>query len=362
MAQLVRVSSPFVQVRFMWGLSVSPMLSGAGGSLLPELNRREPLPAASYADADRRDISGVEVAAPDVVGGESRRRRLRATLVTARPRQWIKNALVVAAAGAAGALGHDDVPGRVALACAAFCLLASGIYAINDVRDAPEDRRHPRKRYRPVAAGELDPSAALGAGAVMMLAGLALCAFLRPLLLLVGVGYVALTLSYTLFWRRILVLDVVAIAGGFVLRAIAGGVAAPVTLSSWFVLVVTFVAVFVAAGKRHAELCRSAETRPPRRRVLEAYTTGRLRLILIVSGVAALGAYCMWAFELPVINGIPWRLLTGLPFAACLARYGALVGTGDTEAPEDVLLSDRWLQVAGLAWLVLFALGIHAAS
>src|ERR1700751_309417 len=79
-----------------------------------------------------------------------------AMLAIARPHQWVKNALVVAAAGAAGALGHDDVPGRVLLACAAFCMLASGIYAINDVRDAAEDRRHPRKRFRPVAAGELD--------------------------------------------------------------------------------------------------------------------------------------------------------------------------------------------------------------
>jgi decaprenyl-phosphate phosphoribosyltransferase len=163
-------------------------------------------------------------------------------------------------------------------------------------------------------------------------------------------------------WRRILVLDVVAIAGGFVLRAVAGGVAAPVTLSRWFVLVVTFAAVFVAAGKRHAELRCTADTTMPRRPVLEAYTPGRLRLILIVSAVAALGAYCMWAFELPLVDGIPWRLLTVLPFAACLLRYGALVQVGDSDAPEDLLLSDRWLQVAGLAWLLLFALGVHAAS
>ena len=89
-----------------------------------------------------------------------------------RPKQWIKNALVVAAAGAAGALGHDDVPARVALATGAFCLLASGIYAVNDVLDAPEDRRHPVNRHRPVAAGALDPIAATGMGLWLMLAGL----------------------------------------------------------------------------------------------------------------------------------------------------------------------------------------------
>src|SRR5436853_2355295 len=98
----------------------------------------------------------------------ARRAPLRAVLVTVRPRQWIKNALVVAAAGAAGALGHDDVPVRVGLACVAFCLLASGIYAINDVRDAAEDRLHPRKRRRPVAAGSLDPRVATLLGLTLL--------------------------------------------------------------------------------------------------------------------------------------------------------------------------------------------------
>jgi decaprenyl-phosphate phosphoribosyltransferase len=282
--------------------------------------------------------------------------------VTLRPQQWVKNGLVVAAAGAAGALGHDDVPVRVALACIAFCLLASGVYAVNDVRDAAEDRRHPRKRYRPVAAGELDAGAALALGAGLMLAGLALCASVRPLLLAVGAGYVALTLSYTMLWRRLLILDVVAIAGGFVLRAVAGGVAAPVTLSRAFLLVVTFAAVFVAAGKRRSELRRTDGDRAGRRRVLEWYTEARLRLILAASAALALFAYCVWAFELPEVHGIPWRPLTIVPFAVCLLRYGGLVRAGHGEAPEELLLSDRWFQLAGLAWLVLFALGVRAAG
>src|SRR5579884_3687905 len=132
-----------------------------------------------------------------------RRSLIPALIATIRPRQWIKNGLVIAAAGAAGALGHDDVPVRVTLACAAFCLLASGIYAINDVRDAEEDRKHPRKRYRPVAAGELSPTAALGLGIVLMVSGLALCGLVRPPLVLVGMGYLALTVSYTLLWRQV---------------------------------------------------------------------------------------------------------------------------------------------------------------
>ena len=135
-----------------------------------------------------------------------RRGRLTAAVVTMRPRQWVKNALVIAAAGAAGALGHDDVPGRVAAAAIAFCLLSAGLYALNDVHDAAEDRLHPRKRFRPVAAGELSTREAVLLGLGSLLAGLALCAAVRPLLLAVGAGYVALTLSYTWLWRRLLVL------------------------------------------------------------------------------------------------------------------------------------------------------------
>lgn len=293
---------------------------------------------------------------------EPRRGPVRPAVATMRPKQWIKNASVVAAAGAAGALGHDDVPARVALATAAFCLLASGIYAVNDVLDAPEDRRHPVKRHRPVAAGTLDPIVAAGLGLWLMLLGLILCAVIAPLLALVGAAYVGVTIGYSLLWRHVLVLDIIAIAGGFVLRAVAGGVAAPVTLSRWFLLVVVCGAVFVAAAKRYAELRRAGHDRLARRRLLNSYSPRLLEVILAASAAVALVAYCVWAFELPAVRGIPWRPLTIAPFAACLLRYGALVRAGAGEVPEDLLLADRPLQLAGLAWLVLFALEVHAAS
>ena len=298
-----------------------------------------------------------------------RRGTVRASLVTLRPRQWIKNTLVIAAAGAAGALGHDDVPLRVGLAFVAFCMLASGIYAINDAHDAAEDRLHPRKRFRPVAAGELEPRAAIALGVGLILAGMIVCVAIRPLLLAVGAGYVALTLSYTLVWRYLPVLDIVAIAGGFVLRALAGGVAAPVALSRWFVLVVSFVAIFVAAGKRMAEVRRTDKAARAtgvatrgRRAVLDEYTTGRLWTILIGSAVLGLVAYGVWAFELPDVRGIPWRPLTIFPFAAGVLRYGILIADGRGEAPEELVLRDPALLASGIVWLVLFALGVHAAG
>lgn len=321
----------------------------------PEAEATVPRAGAPQARPRRRALAATR---------RGTRTPLLAALATLRPKQWIKNLLVIAAAGSAGVLTRDGVPVRVGLAFVAFCMLASGIYAINDVCDAPEDRLHPRKRFRPVAAGELPPRTATLLGLALIVVGLALCLAIRPLLGLVGAGYVALTLTYTLVWRHLLLLDIVAIAGGFVLRAVAGGVAAPVALSRWFILVVTAAAVFVAAGKRHAELRRTvaAKVLAGRRRVLEGYTQRRLQLILVASGATAVIAYAAWAFKIPVIDGVPWRPLTIIPFAACMARYGALVGAGEGESPEEMLLHDRVLQIVGGLWLVLFAIGVHDNS
>jgi decaprenyl-phosphate phosphoribosyltransferase len=347
------------------------MPAPVGGSSLPEAIGTDGIAVAEIdfgrrADGIDTSAEGGGAATVDSVSvqsaGTSRRGVLHAAVATIRPRQWIKNLLVIAAPVAAGALGHDDVPVRVALAFVAFCMLASGIYAINDVRDAEEDRLHPRKRYRPVAAGELDPRLATALGVSLMVVGLLLCVLILPLLALVGAGYLALTLSYTLVWRHLLLLDIFAIAGGFVLRAVAGGVAAPVTLSRWFLLVVTFGAVFVAAGKRQAEARRLEAGTGGRRRVLEHYSQGRLRVLLALSGAGAVFAYGVWAWELPTVNGIPWRPLTIIPFAFCIVRYGAHVRAGEGEAPEDLVIGDRWLLLAGAVWLVLFALGVHAAG
>jgi decaprenyl-phosphate phosphoribosyltransferase len=296
--------------------------------------------------------------------GAVRLRRMRAFVVLARPRQWVKNLLVVAAPAAAGVIVDGDVPRNVALTFVAFCLLSGGTYAVNDVRDVLEDREHPRKRSRPVAAGDLASGEALSAAAVLMLAGLLLCLAVRPWLLVVGAGYLAVTFTYSLFWRRIAFVDVAAIAAGFVLRAVAGGIGAPVPLSKSFLLVVTFGAVFVAAGKRHAELVRpriagDAGTAP--RRVLAIYTAQRLRLVLVGSSALAFVAYCVWALHDPAHLSV-WRALTLVPFAAGLSRYAVLLGRGAGEAPEQLLIEDSALRLLALTWAIIFAMSVHATG
>lgn len=314
-----------------------------------------PAPVAAGAGTMSDDVPPVARIGPA-------RSPARAYLALARPKQWVKNALLLAAPGAAGVLGDEGVPLRLLFPVIAFCMLSAGIYAVNDVRDRHEDRRHPRKCRRPVAAGEISPRDASLFGLVAVIGGLALATAVTPVLGLVALGYLVVTVSYSMYWRRIAYLDLLALAAGFVLRAIGGGVAAPVPLSRWFIVVVTCAAVFVAAGKRMAELVRATATGQQMRRVLESYTERGLKTVLALSGAGAILAYAVWAFELVDIDVAPWRPLTVIPFIACLLRYGKLVRSGNGEAPEEILVSDRGVALGGLVWLILFIMSVHAAG
>ncbi len=290
-----------------------------------------------------------------------RRGRIRGVVALARPRQWMKNLLVIAAAGAAGALGRDDVVGRVLAAGAAFCLISAGIYALNDVRDHREDRGHPRKRLRPVAACEVSPRGATIAGLLWLSAGLAVCLAISPWLLAAGAGYILLTVSYTMVWRGLPVIELVALAGGFVLRALAGGAAGPTPLSVWFLLVVSFAAVFAATGKRLGELVRALAFGESMRRVLHRYSPRGLRTVLVLSGLGAICAYAAWVLSGPNRGDLPWRAFTFVPFAASLARYGWLAARGAAETPEQLVFTDRRLALGVAFWIVLFGLSVDAS-
>lgn len=275
-----------------------------------------------------------------------------------RPRQWAKNALVASAPGAAGVLLHAHVAARVGLAFVVFCLLASGGYLMNDVRDVDQDRLHARKRRRPVAAGDVTVRQAIILGSMLMSGGLILSTTVGTGLLELAAGYVALTTTYTLWWRRVAIADIVAIAGGFLLRAVAGGVAADVPVSRWFIIVVSFVALFLAAGKRYVELasCAPEDTRA----ALSDYNREFLGALLAVACAVALGAYCLWAFEHVSPHELPWRELTIVPFTMWLLRYGLLLTRGIGEAPEDVVFADRFLASVGLLWLLMFGVSVYA--
>jgi decaprenyl-phosphate phosphoribosyltransferase len=281
---------------------------------------------------------------------------VRALVRACRPRQWSKNLLVLAAPCAAGVIGRADVALQVAGAFIVLCALSSATYLVNDVRDRNEDRLHPRKRTRPVAAGELSPTVALRAAALLALLGVGLASAIDLKLGLLGVGYLGLTASYSLWWRNIVVLDIVAIAAGFVLRALAGGIATDIYLSRLFVIVTACCAIFLVAAKRYAEL-RAQTARPLGRPTLARYSATRLRLILIAAAAVAGLAYTSWAFTRT--SHLVWYGLSIAPFLLWLARYGKLVGAGTGEAPEELILRDGTLLALSAAWTVLFLGGVY---
>jgi decaprenyl-phosphate phosphoribosyltransferase len=280
-----------------------------------------------------------------------------------RPRQWSKNLLVLAAPCAAGVIDRPLVAVQVAGAFLVLCLVSSATYLVNDVRDREQDRRHPRKRSRPVAAGELSPRAALRVALVLALVGVAGATAITPGLGAVVCGYLALTGSYSLWLRRVVVLDILAIAAGFVLRAIAGGVATDIYLSRWFVIVTASCAIYLVAAKRYAELREHAGPHAglgPARATLRRYAPGRLRLTLLASAAVAGIAYTGWAFTRP--SHLVWYGLSIAPFLLWFVRYAILIGAGAGQAPEELILRDRTLLALSVAWCFLFLGGVYVGS
>jgi decaprenyl-phosphate phosphoribosyltransferase len=279
----------------------------------------------------------------------------RALLVAMRPRQWIKNLLVLAVPAAAGELGNADVLADTALAFLAFCLASAGTYLLNDVADREADRVHPFKRHRPIAAGELSASAATVAAVVALLAACGVALLASPGLLLVIAAYVALTTAYSRALKHVAVFDIAAVASGFFLRAVAGGVAADLFISKWFLILAGGGSMFLVTAKRYAELRGVPDGSS--RRVLAEYSEDYLRAMLSTIAGVVVVAYCIWSFE--VRDGVLWaRAASAVPFVLGIMRYGLLVDQGHGEEPEAVLLGDRTLLALAAACVGLLALSV----
>lgn len=279
----------------------------------------------------------------------------------ARPKQWAKNVLVFAAPGAAGVLNEWSASWRTLVVFIALCMAASGTYYWNDVLDVEADRAHPRKRSRPVASGAVSLRAARIVGIALLLGGVGL-AFVPDWRSGVAVVvYVVLTVSYSARLKHEAVLDLMAVAGGFVIRAIAGAEASGVEMSTWFLLCASFGALFIVTGKRYAELRDAGETVGATRAALTEYSLGFLRIVLSVSLAATLVAYCTWAFATKEISGSTWPFyeLSIIPMLGALLRYLLVLEQGQGAAPEDVFAADRALQAMGVVWVIVFGLGVY---
>jgi decaprenyl-phosphate phosphoribosyltransferase len=287
---------------------------------------------------------------------------LGALVRTARPKQWLKNLLVVAAPGAAGVLTDPIQIGRTAVAFVALCLAATGTYFLNDALDAEADRSHPAKRNRPVASGQLSVTFAKVLAVVLMVLGIGVAAPVNHgQLAAVVAGYAVLTVSYSLWLKHEPVVDLGAVAAGFVLRAVAGGAACNVPISNWFLIVAGAGSLFIVTGKRHAEQIELGADSGAHRATLEEYSPGFLGFVRSVSASVTISAYCLWAFEVASrVADTVWFRASIVPFVLAMLRYAHIIEQGGGGAPEEIVFEDRVLQILGILWLVSFTLGVHS--
>jgi len=278
----------------------------------------------------------------------------------ARPKQWVKNILVLAAPGAAGVLDQSAAVRDTAIAFVCFCLAASGTYYLNDALDAEADRVHPTKRFRPVAAGDVSVRMAITGAIILEVLAIALSFLARPELALVIAGYLALTVAYSTWLKHEAVLDLAAVAAGFVLRAVAGGVAVGVDLSPWFLIVAGAGSLFVVTGKRSAEMLELGDDAGNHRRSLDLYSHAYLTYVRAITSSVAILAYCLWAFEeSDRVGSTTWFELSIIPFVLGVLRYALLLEQGGGGAPEDLIIGDRTLLAIGAVWIVTFAVAVH---
>jgi decaprenyl-phosphate phosphoribosyltransferase len=285
--------------------------------------------------------------------------RLPALLRAARPKQWVKNVLVVAAPVTAGTIFEPEVLRGTLVAFVAFTLAAIGVYLVNDVRDVEEDRAHPTKRLRPIAAGELSPRVAVAVALVAFAAGTGVATFATTALVVVVLSYIVLSLAYSMALKDQAVIDLAIVAAGFVLRATAGGVASGIVLSQWFLLAAAFGSLFMVAGKRYSELRELGDKAATSRRSLGSYSLGYLRFVWTLSATILIATYCLWAFEVQAEWHRPvFAQVSIAPFVLGILRYSADIDHGTAGAPEDIVLRDRALQALGVLWAATFLAGV----
>jgi 4-hydroxybenzoate polyprenyltransferase len=277
-----------------------------------------------------------------------RRSQLRAALVSFRPRQWTKNLLLFAGIIFAAKLGDLSRWVEALAAFAAYCAASSASYLVNDVRDAPHDRLHPGKRFRPIAKGELSPrlaealAAALAVGAVLLVAPLGLGS-----ILFLGAFFV-LQAAYTLSLKHVVLLDVMTIGGLFVVRAAAGAAAVHVRISPWLLLCTALLALFLALAKRRGELVLVGAEATPGRPVLEGYSLALVDQLVTVVAASTVISYCLYTFTARESKA----MMITIPFVLFgVFRYLLLMHRRDLgEEPEEILLRDPPILLCIAAW------------
>ncbi|MEP6908954.1 MAG: UbiA prenyltransferase family protein [Actinomycetota bacterium] len=291
----------------------------------------------------------------EIVALPAQRSPFRAGLAAMRPRQWSKNLLLFAGLVFAAKLGDAGRWLEASAAFVAYCAASSAAYLVNDVRDAEHDRSHPLKRLRPLARRELSMRTALGLAGLLALLAFALTVPLGLTSVGFLAGFVVLQAAYSLGLKRLVLVDVIAIATLFVIRSAAGAAAVSVRISPWLLLVTALLALFLALAKRRTELVLAGSSRP----VLEGYSLALVDQLIAVAVACTIAAYAIYTF-----TAHSRALMLTIPFVVFgLFRYLLLVHRDDLgEEPENVLLTDRPIIAAVVLWAVSAAVILAATS
>ena len=311
----------------------------------------------TFRSSTMSEASGTTV--PEV---SAHRSLISGLLVSLRPGQWSKNLLVFAALIFAVRL--FDVPSVIAAgeAFAIFCALSGAVYLVNDVVDRDGDRRHPLKRHRPIAAGDVPVPTALGVAAALTAGSLAASWHLGWRFALIACAYLAISVLYSARLKHVVILDVLAISIGFVLRAAAGAMAIDVAISHWLLVCTILLALFISLAKRRHELVLLADGAADHRRILGEYTPYLLDQMIAVVAASTLLAYAFYTMSPETVEkfGTSWLSLT-IPFPLYgIFRYLYLVHRRDGGgSPADLLFSDRPLLACVTLWAVAVAVIIY---
>jgi 4-hydroxybenzoate polyprenyltransferase len=277
-----------------------------------------------------------------------------AVLASLRPRQWVKNLFVFAGVIFSQQL-FTPLVWRAWAAFIIFCGLSGAVYLFNDVADADKDRLHPSKRLRPVASGALPVRAAVGCGALLLAGCLAAAYTLGPTFGLVALSYAALLTAYSVWLKHLVILDVLTVAAGFVLRAVAGAVAVDVEISGWLLICTILIALFLALGKRRHEYRTLKGGAAAHRPILAEYSEGFLDQMISVVTASTVTAFALYTMSPETVAKFHTRLLPlTLPFVLYgVFRYLYLLYRRDLGGnPSDLLVTDRALLVDALLWML----------
>jgi 4-hydroxybenzoate polyprenyltransferase len=297
-----------------------------------------------------------------LMGEADQRSSLPPAVQVMRPKHWIKNVFVLAALVFAQKLGDPGAVVRALLAFACFCALSSAIYVFNDVTDRETDRMHPAKRHRPVASGALSVKAASVLAVALAVGGLAGAAALGVPFASVATAYVFMNLAYSMALKRVVILDVMVVATGFLLRAWAGAVVLGVEMSHWLALCTGLLALFLGFVKRRQEI-ESLEGATAQRPILREYSLPFLDQMISVVTASTVLAYSLYAFSPEVAERVGTRHLgLTIPFVLFgIFRYLYLVHRhGEGESPTLLVLSDPPLLATVLLWGAAVVVAVYA--